>query len=106
MFDATYFRTALAREIEAAGGSPVVDVALANGHVHRVHSVADIADGHVTFLIHVVRGDLSHERPRWQSTAAHADELPRVAVAYETIASVLLDPATETVKGRPGFAGF
>jgi hypothetical protein len=106
MFDATYFRDVLTREIRAAGGSPVVDIALSNGHVHRIRSIAGVTDGYVTFLVYTVRGDLSHERPRFASDAGEHDDSPRVAVSYDSIASVLLDPAADTVKGRPGFAGF
>ena len=102
MFDANYFRAVLPREIETVGGSPVVEVALVNGHVHRLRAVADVAEGHVTFVVHQLRGDLSHERPRF-GTADSGSGSVRVAVAYDSIVAVLIDPAPDTVKGRPGF---
>lgn len=102
MFDANYFRTVLPREIETMGGSPVVEVALVNGHVHRLRAVADASDGQVTFVVHPVRGDLSHERPRFGAGETGSGSV-RVAVAYDSIVAVLIDPAPDTVKGRPGF---
>lgn len=103
MFDANYFRTALKADLAAAGGSPVVELALLNGHVHRIKAVLDVADGYVTLAVHPIRGDLSHERPRFGATGDH-DESVRVAVAYDSIAAVVFDPAPEQVKARPGFA--
>jgi hypothetical protein len=101
MFDANYFRTALSADVEATGGSPVVEISLVNGHVHRVRSVADIGQGYVTLIVHVTRGDLSHERPRFGTDSS---ESVRVAIAYDSIVAVLLDPAPENVRTRPGFA--
>lgn len=102
MFDANYFRTGLSADVEATGGSPVVEVSLVNGHVHRVRSVAEIGQGYVTLLVHVTRGDLSHERPRFGADAG--GESVRVAIAYDSIAAVLLDPAPDKIRTRPGFA--
>ena len=102
MFDANYFRTALLSDIKAAGGSPVVELSLLNGHVHRVRSVAEVAEGYVTLAVHPIRGDLSHERPRF-GTAGNGETV-RVTVAYDSIAAVLFDPAPEQVKVRPGFS--
>jgi hypothetical protein len=103
MFDANYFRTALHADIEAAGGAPVVELSLLNGHVHRVHAVVAVADGYVSLSVHPTRGDLSHERPRYGTTGL-AGESVRVTVSYDSIAAVLFDPAPEQVKARPGFA--
>lgn len=103
MFDANYFRTALPADVEATGGSPVVELALLNGHVHRVRAVADIGPGYVTLLVHPTRGDLSHERPRFGAAETPGGSV-RVAVAYDSIAAVVLDPAPDMVKTRPGFA--
>lgn len=103
MFDANYFRTALPADLEATGGSPVVELSLANGHIHRVRSLVDIGQGYVTLLVHPTRGDLSHERPRYGAVAGTGDAV-RVAVAYDSIAAVLFDPAPDQVKARPGFA--
>ena len=103
MFDANYFRTALPADLEATGGSPVVELSLLNGHVHRVRSIADIGQGYVTLVVHPTRGDLSHERPRYGAAGGTGDAV-RVAVAYDSIAAVLFDPAPDQVKARPGFA--
>lgn len=103
MFDANYFRASLPSDVRAAGGSPVVELSLLNGHVHRVRDVAGVADGYVTLLVHPTRGDLSHERPRFGVTTATGEPV-RVVVAYESISAVLFDPAPDQVKARPGFA--
>jgi hypothetical protein len=102
MFDANYFRSALSREIEAAGGSPVVEVALVNGHVHRLRALLDVADGYVILSTHPAKGDLSHERPRFGAEAT--EESLRVAVSYDSIAAVIVDAAPEKVRTRPGFS--
>jgi hypothetical protein len=102
MFDANYFRTALPRDIEATGGSPVVEVHLLNGQVHRVRGVVDAAAGCVTLEAYHLKGDLSHERPRFGGETSV--ELVRAVVSYESIAAVTLDPAPQQVKVRPGFA--
>ncbi|MDB4880929.1 MAG: hypothetical protein JWL60_2375 [Gemmatimonadetes bacterium] len=102
MFDANYFRSSLPRDIEATGGSPIVEVVLRGGHVHRVRSVVDVGDGWVTLEVYQVKGDLSHERPRF-GTAATAHELVRAVVAYESVATIVLDPAPTQTRARPGF---
>lgn len=103
MFDANYFRRTLHTDIEAAGGTPVVELSLLNGHVHRVREVVDVAEGHVTLGVHPTRGDLSHERPRYGASGGASGSV-RVAVSYDSIAAVLFDPSPEQVKVRPGFA--
>lgn len=103
MFDANYFRSALPREIEAIGGSPVVEVALLNGHVHRVRAIIEVADGYVLFAAHQSKGDLSHERPRFGSADGDHDSV-RVAVSYESITAVVVDPMPDMVRTRPGFS--
>jgi hypothetical protein len=87
MFDANYF----------------VEVALLNGHVHRVRAVIEVADGYVILAAHQPKGDLSHERPRF-GAGEHAAESVRVAASYDSIAAVVIDPAPDKVKARPGFA--
>jgi hypothetical protein len=104
MFDANYFRTVLPRDVEAAGGSPIVELLLVGGHAHRVRSVLDVADGRVTFEAYQMRGDLAHQRPRFGQTSAEPHETFRVVVACESIVAVVLDPSPEKTRGRPGFA--
>lgn len=104
MFDAHYFQKTLPQDVKAAGGAPVVDVVLLNGHAHRVRSLLDIADGHVTIEAYIVQADLAHHRPRFGGTAGEPHETFRVALAYEAIAAVMLDPSTEQMRVRTGFA--
>jgi hypothetical protein len=105
MFDANYFRTVLPRDVEAAGGSPVVELLLVGGHAHRVRSVVDVTEGRVTFEAYQMRGDLTHHRPRYGERADPSADTFRVVVACESIVAVVLDPApAETTRIRPGFA--
>jgi hypothetical protein len=104
MFDANYFRTVLPRDVEAAGGTPIVELLLVGGHAHRVRSVLDVTDGRVTFEAYQMRGDLAHQRPRFGQTSAEPHETFRVVVACESIVAVVLDPSPEKARGRPGFA--
>jgi hypothetical protein len=103
MFDATYFRTTLKRDVEATGGEPVVEVILLSGHVHRVRAVIDVGEGRVTFEAYQMKGEAAHHRPRYGDGAAASDELFRAIVSYESIAAVLIDGSPSYVKARPGF---
>jgi hypothetical protein len=105
MFDANYFRTVLPRDVEAAGGSPVVELLLVGGHAHRVRSVVDVTDGRVTVEAYQMRGELTHHRPRYGQTSVESNETYRVVVSCESIVAVVLDPApAQTTRNRPGFA--
>jgi hypothetical protein len=105
MFDANYFRTVLPRDVEAAGGSPVVELLLVGGHAHRVRSVVDVTDGLITFDAYQVRGELTNHRPRYGQTSVESSETFRVVVSCESIVAVVLDPApAQTTRTRPGFA--
>ena len=102
MFDANYFRKILQRDVEAAGGSPIVELLLVGGHVHRVRNVIEVEDGRVTFEAYQMKGDLAHQRPRFGTASATAETF-RVVVSCESIVAVVLDPASSTPKSRPGF---
>jgi hypothetical protein len=105
MFDANYFRTVLPRDVEAAGGSPVVELLLVGGHAHRVHSVVDVTDARLTVEAYQVRGELTHHRPRYGQTSTESNETFRVVVSCESIVAIVLDPApAQTTRARPGFA--
>ena len=106
MFDESYFRTTLLRDVEATGGHPVVEVQLISGHAHRVRSIVDAAHGTVTLETYLTKGDLAHERPRFgePQTGGNASDTFRAVIAYESIAAIVLDPAPSQVRGRPGFA--
>ena len=105
MFDETYFRTKLNRDVEATGGQPVVEVQLNSGHAHRVRAVIEITPGSITLETYLARGDLAHEKPRFgapESESASKDTF-RAVIAYESIAAVIFDPAPTQVRHRPGF---
>ena len=102
MLDANYFRSALARDVEATGGGPVVEILLRNGHVHRVKSIVEVSEGWVTLEVYSVQGDLTHERPRFGAQDSQHESV-RAVVAYEGISGVVLDPAPTEVRTRTGF---
>lgn len=104
MFDANYFRTQIQRDVEAAGGSPIVEVLLSGGHSHRVRGVVDVTEGRVTFEAYQMKGDLAHQRPRFGQTSAAPYETFRVVVSCENIVSIVFDPSPMQPKSRPGFA--
>lgn len=104
MFDANYFRTILPRDVEAAGGHPIVELLLAGGHAHRVRSVLAAEEGRVTFEAYQVKGDLAHQRPRFGQGSPAPCETFRVVVSCESIVAVVLDPAPAQAGTRPGFA--
>lgn len=106
MFDAEYFRTMLARDVEAMGGSPIVEVHLANGQAHRLRSVTEIAEGLVTLEAYLGKGDLAHQRPRFGQVATESEphDVFRAVVSYDSIVAVVLDPSTQSDRARPGFA--
>ena len=102
MLDSAYFRSSLPRDIEASGGSPIVEVVLRSGHVHRVRAIVEIGEGWVTLEVYQVTGDLTHDRPRYGS-AATGHDVVRAVVAYESIATIVLDAAASQARARPGF---
>ena len=106
MFDESYFRTTLHRDVEAAGGQPVVEVQLISGHAHRVRSIVEVGSGMVTLETYLTKGDLAHERPRFGAPEVDAGpgDTFRTVIAYESIAAVILDPSLSQVRARPGFA--
>ena len=105
MFDETYFRTKLNRDVEATGGQPVVEIQLSSGHAHRVRAVIEITPGSVTLETYLARGDLAHEKPRFMAPEVEGaqKETFRAVIAYESIAAVIFDPAPTQVRARPGF---
>jgi len=102
MFDATYFRTLLQRDVEAAGGNPIVELLLVGGHAHRVRSILGVDEGRVTFEAYQMKGDLAHQRPRFGETSTPHETI-RVVVSCDSIVAVVFDPAPTQPKSRPGF---
>ena len=105
MFDENYFRTTFQRDVEATGGSPIVEIQLLSGHAHRVRSVVEINAGSVTLETYLAKGDLAHERPRFgQANREGMDgDIFRAVISYESIAAVILDPTQTQVRVRTGF---
>jgi hypothetical protein len=106
MFDSSYFKAQLSKDVEAAGGSPVVEVFLVNGHSRRVRSVERVTDGYVILEVFQLRGDQSIQGTNW----LHADrvgesvkETIRAAVSYESIVEVVIDPKPVAVDRKLGF---
>ncbi|MEP6621467.1 MAG: hypothetical protein ABJE47_19225 [bacterium] len=106
MFDAEYFRTTLPRDVEAMGGSPIVEVHLVSGQSHRVRSVTDVGIGVVTLEAYLGKGDLAHHKPRFGASGADAEahDVFRAVVSYDSVAAVILDPSVSSERARTGFA--
>lgn len=104
MFDENYFKKQFQRDVEAAGGSPIVELLLVSGHTHRVRSVFSAEEGRVTFEAYQMKGDLAHQRPRFGQGSAAPHETFRVVVSCESIVAVVLDPSPTHERSRPGFA--
>lgn len=103
MFDASYFKTQLAKDVEAAGGSPVVEVLLLSGHSRRVRSIEQANEGYVVLEVFHLKGDQALHGAHWQQTAGDGRETYRSAVSYEAIAEVLIDRAPPTAERKLGF---
>jgi hypothetical protein len=106
MIDATYFREQLARDLQAMGNRAVVELRLLGGHVHRVRSVVDVGDGHVTVERFPARGEEGNwEGDAWreQVMGAPAKEIERVIVPFESILDVILTPGRASSGARIGF---
>lgn len=105
MFDASYFKNQLAKDVEAAGGSPIVEVLLLSGHSRRVRSVESTHDGYVLLEVFHLKGDQSLHGAHWQQRSRSGDgrETYRAAVSYEAIAEVLIDETPASVDRKLGF---
>ena len=109
MFDSEYFRTILQRDVDALGGSAVVEMSLLNGRVHHLQSVLSVQGGYVTVEMYRARTDVSSEEPRWKAEqkaggGTHHDTL-RAAVSYESIAAVTITAVRPATAARIGFGG-
>jgi hypothetical protein len=106
MFDASYFKTQLAKDVDAAGGSPIVEVLLLNGHSRRVRSVERITDGYVVLEVFHLKGDQALYGAHWQQSGRAGEptrETYRSAVSYEAVAEVLIDRAPVSADRKLGF---
>ena len=102
MFDATYFRSQLAKHIEAAGPKPTVEVHLVSGQGHRVRSVIEAADGYVVLEAYQRRTETTRSNSAWEAEATAADT-HRAVVSYESIAQVVITASEATETSRIGF---
>ena len=105
MFDAAYFTTQLGKDIEAAGGSPVVEVLLLSGHSRRIRSVERAHEGYVLLEVFHLKGDQSLQGAHWEQSGKSEGgrETYRAAVSYEAIAEVLIDQVAANVERKLGF---
>lgn len=103
MFDAGYFKHQLPKDIEAAGGSPVVELLLVGGHTQRLRAVVEVDDGRITVEAYQMKGDLAHQRPRYGQTSEAPYEVLRVVVSCEAVVAVVFDPSPSHPATRPGF---
>ena len=105
MFDASYFKTQLIKDVETAGGSSIVEVLLLSGHSRRVRSVERVNDGYVILEVFHLRGDQALHGAHWQQSGKSGDgrETYRAAVSYESIAEVLIDQEPANVDRKLGF---
>jgi hypothetical protein len=105
MFDASYFKNQLAKDVEAAGGSPIVEVLLLSGHTRRIRSVERANDGYVLLEVFHLRGDQALSGAHWQQSGRSGEgrETYRAAVSYEAIAEVLIDQSPTNVDRKLGF---
>src|SRR5690348_17464898 len=67
MFDASYFKNQLAKDVEAAGGSPVVEVLLLSGHSRRIRSVERAHEGYVLLEVFHLKGRSEEHTSELQS---------------------------------------
>jgi hypothetical protein len=106
MFTAEYFRTRLRAEAEALGSPYVVEVFLVNGHSHRVRAIRDTPQGYVLLEVYQNRADPNKQPMHWDETpnADPSNELRQVALSYDGITEVRIDPATPRTRTLPGFA--
>lgn len=106
MLDFNYFKTQLALEANLTENQ-MVEVVLTNGHAHHVRSVLDVRDGHVVLEVFLRGVDSAVQRPHWKRDAGpgEARSTAHAAIAYESIAAVVVGPAHEADDRQVGFAG-
>lgn len=105
MFDASYFKKQLDQHV-AAGGGPLVELMLRNGHTYRMRSVLEVTEGFVVLEIYHMKGDILGHRPHWageSKSAAAPGTTARAAVSYENIVAILVTP-DEVQERNVGFS--
>ncbi len=104
MFDADYFREGLRKQVEEAGGNPVVKVVLHAGREYLVRDVVQTAPGYVMLNVYPPEETAGIVAPSSSaySTVPQAGYHP-TAVAYEAIAQVYVSNTTSEMRRRIGF---
>ena len=124
MIDSEYFRTTLQRDVDALGGSAVVELSLLSGRAHHLQSVVSVQGGYVTLEVYRPRSasDRTLEEPRWKEDrkapagggggaaaaaggAGASYETQRVVVSYESMAAVSITAVRPAGGPRIGFVG-
>ncbi|GAC1514632.1 MAG: hypothetical protein NVS1B4_02740 [Gemmatimonadaceae bacterium] len=106
MFDSEYFRNALQADVDAVGGSAVVEVHLLNAQSYRLRSVLAVHNGYVSLEAYQDRSDVER-RPRWKEPVRdgiNPHETERVVMAYDGIANVIITPSRPAAAAA-GFGG-
>jgi hypothetical protein len=106
VFDATYFRKGLISHADASGAGAAVEVHLLNGQAHRVRSVVEVTDGYVVLEVYQRRPELSGAQSPWLGVAPPAagpNAIHHAAIAYESMAAVLVTPSEDRSSARIGF---
>jgi hypothetical protein len=107
VFDSEYFRTILQADVDAMGGSAVVEIHLLNGQAHRLHSVLSVHTGYATFEAYKDSPDAPTRRPRWKEEVSAGEtphETQRAVIPYEGIVNVAISAARPEGAGRIGFS--
>jgi hypothetical protein len=118
MLDSEYFRTTLQRDVDALGGSAVVELSLLSGRAHHLQSVVSVQGGYVTLEVYRPRSasDRTLDEPRWKEDrkaaaggaaagAGASYETQRVVVSYESMAAVSITAVRPAGGPRIGFVG-
>lgn len=104
MFDASYFREGLKKQVEQVGGNPVVKLALHSGEMHLVRDVVETRDGFVLLNVYPSGHPAGIVAA---STSAYSNVPPSgyhpLAVAYEAISNVYLSTTSAAQRPRIGF---
>jgi hypothetical protein len=107
VFDSEYFRTTLQSDVDAVGGSAVVELQMVNGRTHSLRAVLSVHSGYATFEAFRARGDQPLRELRWKEAPRDGEpaaETYRAIVAYDGIAAVTVTPATPAGAAKIGFA--
>ena len=107
MIDSEYFRTILQADVDAAGGSAVVELHLVNGRTHVLRAVLSVHSGYATCEAYRDYREQPPRELRWKETASDGkppSETYRMVVSYESVTSVTVMAAAPAGAPKIGFA--